>query len=38
MEKEKQAIIKKKMEEKIALHKTLKDNELNKIKQMEILK
>ena len=38
MEKEKQAMIKKKVEEKEALQKTLKDNELNKIKLIEQLK
>lgn len=38
MEKEKQTIIKKKKEDKEALHKTIKDNELNKIKQIEALK
>jgi len=31
-------MIKKKMEEKFALQKTLKDNELNKLKQLELLK
>jgi hypothetical protein len=30
--------MKKKMEEKLALQKTLKDNELNKLKQLEMLK
>lgn len=38
MEKEKQMLIEKKIKEKEALQKTLKDNELNKIKQMELLK
>ena len=38
MEKEKQTMIKKKVEEKEALQKTLKDNELNKIKLIEQLK
>ena len=38
MEKEKQITIKKKIEEKDALQKTLKDNELNKVKLIEQLK
>jgi hypothetical protein len=38
MEKEKQVALKKKLEDKDALHKTLKDNELHKIKQLEALK
>ena len=38
MEKEKQITIKKKVEEKDALQKTLKDNELNKVKLIEQLK
>ena len=38
MENEKQTMIKKKVEEKEALQKTLKDNELNKIKLIEQLK
>jgi hypothetical protein len=38
MEREKQIAIKKKQEERDALQKTLKDNELNKIKTMEQLK
>lgn len=38
MEKEKQTMIKKKIDEKEALQKTLKDNELNKIKQMEAMR
>jgi hypothetical protein len=38
MEREKQIAIKKKQEERDALQKTLKDNELNKIKTMEQMK
>ncbi len=38
IEKEKQSMIKKKVEEKDALQKTLKDNELNKVKLIEQLK
>jgi hypothetical protein len=38
MEKEKQIILQKKKDDKDALHKTLKDNELHKIKLQEALK
>jgi len=38
MDKEKQVTLKKKVDEKEALQKTLKDNELNKIKQLEALR
>ncbi len=38
MDKEKQNLFKKKIKDKEALHKTIKDNELNKIKQVETLR
>jgi len=38
MEKEKQIMLQKKADERDALQKTLKDNELNKVKQLEALK
>jgi len=38
IEREKQTMNKKKMDEKEGLQKTLKDNELNKIKQLEALR